>query len=316
MIGPREIQVFLAAAEYENFSMAAKKLHMSQPSVSFQIHSLEQQLKVQLFKRIGHRIQLTQAGRDLVPLANEMLNLSYKIDEAMDSRQGEVSGILNIGCTTTPGRYILPVLIGAFRNDYPGVQCIVETVTDRTFMEERLLAKEIHFAILGLPPRNKKLEYWTIMKDELVLIVHANHPWAEREDVRPAELMDTEWIMREENSATRQLILSNLQEQNLDPDELNIAMVLGCPEAIIVGVENGYGISMISRVAAQRSLKFGKIKIVPVHDMPISRDIYMARNPNGSFTRLQERFKEFFSSSDGQCLLLMLSGDPDCLSEE
>lgn len=308
MIGARELEVFLAAAEHENFSIAARKLHMSQPSISFQIQSLEQQLKVQLFQRIGHRIQLTQAGRDLLPIAYEMMNLSSQIEEIMDSRQSNMTGRLIIGCTTTPGRYILPALIGAFRERYPGVQAAVETSSDRLAMEEKLLAKETQFAIFGLPPKSKKLDVWPIYTDELALIVPARHPWAEREKITPTELLEADWVMREPTAATRQLILTHLSEHGLDTEQLKIVMELGCPEAVVVAVENGCGVSFVSRVAIQRSLRLGSIKIVQVEGFSICRQILMARNPKGASTRIQHSFREFIESGDGQKVIATILG--------
>ncbi len=300
MIGARELEVFLAAAEQENFSVAARKLHMSQPSVSFQILSLEQQLNVQLFQRIGHRIQLTQAGRDLLPIANEMMSLSCQIEEIVDAQQSVVKGSLSIGCTTTPGRYILPVLIGAFRKLYPGVQSFVEVNLDRSAMEEKLLAKETQFAIFGLPPKSKKLEYWPIYTDELVLIVPSHHPWANRDQISPAELQEADWIMREPGAATRQLTLTSFAERGINPDELKVVMELGCPEAVLVAVENGCGVSFMSRLAIQRSVELGRIKTVPVENLSICRQILMARNPSGACTRIQLRFRDFMESEEGQ----------------
>lgn len=308
MIGARELEVFLAAAEHENFSVAARKLHMSQPSISFQIQSLEQQLKVQLFQRVGHRIQLTQAGRDLLPIANEMMNLSSQIEEIMDSRQSAVTGSLSIACTTTPGRYILPVLLGAFRERYPGVQSFVETSTDRSSVEEKLLAKETHFAIFGLPPKSKKLEVTPIYTDELVLIVPARHPWADCDRILPSELLEAEWVAREPGAATRQLIFSKLAETGLETDKIKIVMQLGCPEAVVVAVENGCGVSFVSQVAVQRSLQLGRIKTVAVEGLSITRQILLARNPNGAGTRVQQRFQDFITSDEGQQVIAAILG--------
>lgn len=314
MIGARELEVFLAAAEQENFSFAARKLHMSQPSISFQIQSLEQQLNVQLFQRIGHRIQLTQAGRDLLPIAYEMMNLSCQIEEIVEAQQSVVKGSLTVGCTTTPGRYLWPILIGAFRERYPGVQSYIEVNTDRLAMEEKLLAKETQFAIFGLPPKSKKLEYWPIYTDELVLIVAPRHPWANREQIMPEELQDADWIMREPGAATRQLTLTRLAEQGVDPEKLNIVMELGCPEAVLVAVENGGGVSYMSRVATLRSLELGRIKVVPVVNMSISRQILMARNPSGACTRIQLRFRDFIDSEEGQQVIATTLGQNTCLN--
>jgi len=308
MIGARELEVFLAAAEHENFSIAARKLHMSQPTVSFQIQSLEQQLKVQLFQRFGHRIQLTQAGRDLLPIANEMMNLSCQIEEIVDAQQSVVTGNLTIGCTTTPGRYILPVLISAFREKYPGVRSLVEVNLNRTEMEQKLLAKETQFAIFGLPPKSKKLEYWPIYTDELVLIASPQHAWAKRSQIYPQDLKEADWVMREPRSATRQLTQTRLAERGVDSSELNVIMEFGTPEAVVVAIENGCGVSYISRVAVQRSLELGKVVVIPVENLTISRQIYMARNPLGAGTRIQLRFKAFVESEEGQEVISTILG--------
>jgi DNA-binding transcriptional LysR family regulator len=310
MIGARELEVFLAAAEHENFTLAARKLHMSQPTVSFQIQSLEQQLKVELFQRTGHRIQLTQAGRDLLPVANEMMNLSSQIEEIVDAKQSTLAGTLNIGCTTTPGRYILPVLLGAFRQLNPGVQARVELSTDRPSMEEKLLAKELQLAIFGLPPRSKKLEVWPIYTDELVLIVPAGHAWTGCGPLPVSELPGGEWVVREPGAATRQLTHARLAEAGLDPEELKVVMELGCPEAVIVAVENGCGVSFVSRAAVQRSLQTGRVAVVEVKGLSISRPILMARNPRGASTRIQLRFRSFIASGAGQQVIAAALGQP------
>src|SRR3990172_1204218 len=132
MVGVRELAVFLAAADQENFSAAARKLHLSQPAISFQIQSLEQQLQVQLFQRVGRRIMLTQAGRDLLPIAHEMIYLSSQIEQMLSERQGLVKGELIIGCSTSPGKYVLPRLLGAFHKRHPEVQSTVEIMDRQT----------------------------------------------------------------------------------------------------------------------------------------------------------------------------------------
>ena len=196
MLGIHELQVFVAAAETENFSAAARKLQLSQPAISFQIQSLEQQLNVQLFQRIGRRISLTEAGRDLLPMAREMINYSAHIEESMCARQGVVKGCVQIGCSTSPGKYVLPHLIGAFRQRFPDVQCSVH-VMDRRSVEERLLAQQIHIGVLGLRTRNSDLECWPFFMDRLILIVAPTHCWADRRKVSPAQLQDAQWIFRE-----------------------------------------------------------------------------------------------------------------------
>lgn len=299
MLEVHELQVFLAAAEEENFSAAARKLHLSQPAISFQIQGLEQRLNVQLFQRTGKRISLTEAGRDLLPMAREMVNLSSRIEETMCLQQGIVKGHVQIGCSTSPGKYILPNLIGAYRKQYPDVQFTVQ-VMSRQDVEEKLLQKEIHIGVLSIPSKHKELECWPIFEDELVLIVAANHPWCAHDQVTPAELKDSEWILREGGAATRQLVTSTLEENGIPADDLRVAMELGSVEAVQAAVEAGHGVSFVSRVAAQRSLELGRIKTVRVRGLSVNRQILFARNKLRTCTCAQLRFREFVESPDGR----------------
>ena len=98
MLNPYELQVFLAAAESESFSAAARKLHLTQPAVSQQIQMLEKRLQLELFQRDGKRLTLTDHGRALVPMARELVNRAVHVEESMAARRGLVTGHLTIGC--------------------------------------------------------------------------------------------------------------------------------------------------------------------------------------------------------------------------
>ncbi len=299
MIEVHEMRVFLAAAEEENFSAAARKLHLSQPAISFQIQALEQRLNLQLFARNGKRIELTETGRELMPLAREMVNLSTRIEENMCAQQGLVKGHLTIGCSTSPGKYILPRLVGAFHRQYPDVQVSVQ-VMERRAVEEKLIAKEIHLGVLGVCSKKKELECFPLWMDELVLLVGAQHAWANRAIIAPAELRDVDWILREPGAATRQVVLDALMEHDVAEEELRVAMELGSAEGVEAAVEAGHGISFVSRVAAQRGLELGRVKAIPVEGVAVQRVIYLARNRNRACTCAQLRFREFVESDEGQ----------------
>ena len=307
MVEVHEMQIFLIAAEEENFSVAARKLHLSQPAISFQIQALEQRLKVQLFQRMGRRIALTEAGRDLLPMAREIVNLSSRIEENMCATQGQVKGHVLLGCSTSPGKYILPRLIGVYRQHYPDVLFSVE-VMSREAVEEKLLAKQIHIGVLSIPSKHKEIESWHLLNDELALIVAANHPWVARDQIAPSELKDADWILREGGAATRQTILATLVEHGLSEDDLRVAMELGSVEAVEAAVEAGHGVSIVSRVAAQRGLELGRIKTVQIEGMKIEREIFLARNRMRTCTCAQLRFREFIASPEGQQVIANVIG--------
>jgi DNA-binding transcriptional LysR family regulator len=209
---------------------------------------------------------------------------------------------VQIGCSTSPGKYILPHLIGAFRKQFPDVQFSVEVMTRQT-VEEKLVAKQIHIGVLSLCAKNKDLECFPFFADELVLIVAAHHPWAARAEIAPVELKDAEWILREQGAATRQVVLATLTEQGLPVDDLRVAMELGSVEAVEAAVEAGHGVSFVSRVAAQRGLELARIRTVKVAGLDVRRQIFLARNKLRTCTCAQLRFREFIESPEGQQLI-------------
>lgn len=306
MIEVHELRIFVAAAEEENFSAAARKLHLSQPAVSFQIQSLEQHLNVQLFHRDGRHITLTEAGHELLPLAREMINLATRIEETMCAGQGIVKGNVVIGCTTSPGKYVLPYLIGAFRQKYPETHFSVQVMT-RLEAEEQLLAKQVHIGVLGLPAKSKDLECFPFFTDELILITPVHHPWAARGSITLKDLYQADWIVREGTAATRQAVSATLNAHGLRVDDLRVVMELGSVEAIEAAVEAGHGVSFVSRVAVRRGLELGKIKAIRVKGLHLQRQIYLARNKLRACTCAQLKFREFIESPEGQKLIAQLT---------
>jgi DNA-binding transcriptional LysR family regulator len=171
---------------------------------------------------------------------------------------------------------------------------------DRQSVEDKLVQNQIHIGVLSLSSRNKDLEYWTLLADAMVLIVGTTHPWAKRDRIAPEELGQAEWILREGGAATRQLVLATLAERGMRPEDLHVAMELGSVEGVEAAVEAGHGVSFVSRIAVQRGLDLGRIKVVPVDGMNIQREIYLARNCKRACTCAQLKFREFVASPEGK----------------
>ncbi|MCB9443901.1 MAG: LysR family transcriptional regulator, partial [Ardenticatenaceae bacterium] len=191
MLDAHQLNVFLVAAETLNFTLAARRLHMSQPSVSQHIQSLEQHFGQSLFIRAGRTLQLTDAGEALVPMAQDMVNRSIRIEETIKSLQGEVYGHLLVGCSTTPGKYILPQLLARFHNTYPQVKISCHVASQDQSLQT-LENGEIHFALASVPHTSfKNIEFSKFMTDRVLLIVPLSHPWAKKGIIEPDELFKT-----------------------------------------------------------------------------------------------------------------------------
>ncbi len=264
---------------------------------------MEQQLQVELFHRDGPRISLTEDGRALVPLARQYVHLSTDIQENMAARRGMVTGQLTIGCTSTPGKYTLPWLIGAFCHNYPLVKVAVEVIK-RADLVLKLEQNAIDLGIMSGQVEHPDLVFDVFMQDDLVLIVPAQHPFAHLEAISPQELKGQTVILREEAAGTRVTLLGGLEHIGMRLDDLNVAPVeLGAAESIISAVEAGCGISWVSMVAAQRAVELGKIRLIEVEGLNLHRTIYLVRHRQHASTQAHLKFQEFVNSPAGQAIL-------------
>jgi DNA-binding transcriptional LysR family regulator len=296
MLNLDALKVFLAIAEHGNFSEAGRHLHLSQPAVSQIIQGLERQLGMQLFLRQGRTAQLTDSGQVLVPMARELLTSAQRVERTMLSLQGEVMGEMTVGCSTASGKYLLPGIIARFRREYSRVRINV-LVTSRESVINKLLGGDVALGVSSKLVEHYDLEYQDFFKDDVILIAPADHRWAQYRKIYPDDLLDEPMILREETAGTREVLMEGLLKHDISSDMLNVAMVLGNAEAISMAVEEGLGIAFISRLAAARGLALGRIVEVSVEGMSLARNIYLARNRRQSFTRAQEKFWEFVTST-------------------
>ncbi len=292
MLNIHELQVFVEAAQVENFSVAAHRLLLSQPAVSLQIRNLEKQLRIELFRRNGRNVCLSEAGKILLPLAQDLLRQAKHVEEAMSGLQGLTIGELSIACSTTVGKYIIPRLIAGFRRCYSEVQVTV-TVMSRRAATEWLLEGRAELGVVSTQMNHRDLELQTLIEDEVVLVVPADHPWAKVAAVTPADLLTVPLIMREPQAGSYEVLVEGLAAHGLSVADLKVVMTLGNAEAIEMSVEAGIGAAFIPRLVAARGLTLGCVAQVPVEGMSLKRKIYLARNVRHNVTPPLKAFWEF-----------------------
>ncbi|MDH3674880.1 MAG: LysR family transcriptional regulator, partial [Anaerolineae bacterium] len=242
MLDVHELKIFLAAAETENFSEAARHLNLTQPAVSMHIRALEKKLDVPLFHRTGRSLALTERGKALMPLARDMINRAIRIEEEIESLKGGVVGHLKIGCSTATGKYILPHLVARFRRLHPKVQISIYNHS-RDMIETELCDGLVQLGVLSFAPTSKDAGYRHFFTDFVVLIVPAEHPWAQRDVIAPDELRNVDVILRDGESGTRQEVEAGLKQVGLEVADLNLVMEIGNSEAISMAVEEGIGVA-------------------------------------------------------------------------
>lgn len=291
MLDTHQLNVFLEAAETLNFTQAAQRLHMTQPSVSQHIQALEQHFGTPLFNRVGRYIELTDAGRALLPLAREMVNRSVLIEETMKSLEGEVHGHLLVGCSTTPGKYILPSLLANFHRLYPKVRVSCHVASQDQALQ-MACDGDVHFALASAPHMVcKDVEFHKFMTDEVILIAPLDHPWAARDEIEPEELYDADFIFREESSGTQTAVREALAPLGIDVDQLETILILGNAEAIALAVQEGLGLGFVSSIVYTRLVQ-GSVAPIKVRGLAIHRDIFLGCHTRRPPTVAQTAFWE------------------------
>lgn len=302
MLDVYELNVFLVAAETENFSEAARQLNLTQPAVSMQIRALEKKLGVDLFHRAGRSLSLTESGKVLMSMARDMVNHAIQIEEEIESLKGEVVGHLKIGCSTATGKYFLPHLAARFRRRYPAVQMSIYNHSREMVIEE-LCEGSVQLIVISAPPACKEVQYHHFFTDHVVLIVPIDHPWAKRDVIAPEELCGENFILRDQQSGTREEVEAALSKAGLDVADLNVVMEIGNSEAISMAVEEGMGVAFVSRTVARRGIELGRIKEVRVAGFSLDREVFIAHSSRHPATRAQTEFWNFVLEPENQTLL-------------
>ncbi|MGA9532011.1 MAG: LysR family transcriptional regulator, partial [Anaerolineales bacterium] len=268
--------------------------------VSQHIQELETHFDMPLFVRRGRILSLTDAGLALLPLAHEMVRLSIRIDEKMESLKGDVYGHLMVGCTTTPGRYILPGLLAEFLNRHPKVEATCH-VSSRQRAVELLCEGKLHVALAGARDFDREIEYCRFMSEPIWLIVPTDHPWARVGAIQARDLTEASFIMREEGSGTRETLAEGLDKVGMSLDQLKTVLTLGSSEAIALSVQQGIGVGFVSKTVVERLVPDG-VTVVQVIDLPLAQDIFIGRQPRRPATTAQAAFWEFVTSSSEEAI--------------
>lgn len=268
----RRLQVFHTVARLLSFTKAAESLHMTQPAVTFQVRQLEEYFDTRLFDRTHNRISLTDAGNLVYRYADRIFELYNEMEHAVQDMTGGVGGSLTIGASTTIADYMLPSLLGDFKEKYPDVNINLK-VSNTEGIVSMVENNAIDLGIVEAPVGNKNLVVEVCRPDQLVAIVPPGHPEAEKESLSYSELVKYPFIFREEGSGTREVIEEYLKKISNGNEVLNISMELGSPEAVKGAVEAGMGISIVSRATIQKEIKLGTlvaINLDPMLERPFS----------------------------------------------
>mgnify|MGYP001825347430 CR=1 FL=1 len=287
----RRLQVFHTVARLLSFTKAAETLHMTQPAVTFQVRQLEEHFNTRLFDRTHNRISLTDAGRKVYEYADRIFELYSEMEDSVREMTGEISGALTIGASTTIAEYMLPTLLGDFKEKYPEVTVHLK-VSNSEGIVSMVENNTIDLGVVESSVGNKNLVVEICKRDHLVAIVPPGHPLAGERTLKFARVLEHPFICREEGSGTREVIGEYLDHLPDCSSALNIAMELGSPEAVKGAVEAGMGVSVVSRATIQKELRLGTLVALDL-DPPLDRPFSFVHQKQKFRLRVMEELLEF-----------------------
>ena len=288
----RRLKVFHTVARLLSFTKAAEALHMTQPAVTFQVRQLEEYFNTRLFDRTHNKVNLTPAGEKVSEFAERIFDLYAEMENSVRDLTGEISGALTIGASTTIAEYMLPALLGEFKQRYPDINLRLK-VSNSEGIVSMVEHNVIDLGVVESPVANKNLVVEVCHDDQLVVVATPEHELAQRGGkVRAEQLLEYPFVGREEGSGTREVIMQYLEKEGVNPAELNITLELGSPESIKGAVESGMGITIISRSIIDKELKLNTLCELQL-DPPLSRPFSFVRQRQKFRVTVMEELLEF-----------------------
>jgi DNA-binding transcriptional LysR family regulator len=287
-----KLKVFCTVAETKSFSKASEIIRLTQPAVSLQIQALEEIYGTKLFNRSGCIITLTKAGEMLYKYAKEINDLYTSAEKEIGSVTGQVKGVVSVGASTTIGNYILPSVIAEFKRKYLKVGVHIHISNTRSVIDS-LNAASIDVGLVEGDAKKQKLTVEKLIPDEMVVIMSPLHPWAKKNQVSVLDIPKEPFILREEGSGTRQMIEKHLAKSGISSNNIKAAFIMGSTESIKSAVEEGLGISILSRWAVKKEIRNGTLKATTFKEQKILRDFSLIFRKPGSYSHALDKFLDF-----------------------
>ncbi|BBE71388.1 LysR substrate-binding domain-containing protein [Oharaeibacter diazotrophicus] len=255
-----QLRIFVAVAERQHVTAAARALAMTQSAASAAIAALEERHDVRLFDRVGRRIELTDSGRLFLDEARAVLARAAAAERALDDLGSLRRGRLRLVASQTTAAYWLPPVLAAFHDRHPGVAVEVAIGNTRR-AADLVLAGEADFGVVEGVVDDPALVVRPLGRDTLVVVQATPHRGG---PVDGAWLRAARWVTREPGSGTRSAFDAALGRLGLAPDDLTVALVLPSNEAVRTAVEAGAGVAALSSLVVGPALAAGTLHRLPL----------------------------------------------------
>ncbi|MDX2501623.1 MAG: LysR family transcriptional regulator, partial [Deltaproteobacteria bacterium] len=264
-INLNQLRAFYLAAKEKSVTRAADLLHITQPAVTMQIKSFEKNLDIQLFRKYGNELLLTDAGTALFGYAERIFLIVGELEHALNSWGDIDRGVLTIGTTRSFARHLMPELLSRFQERFPTVRVSLKVGSSQE-IADGLMVFKYDLGIIGRLPGLSKLKFVPYNREEFCLVVSPQHRFAQQTSISLRDLKNEPIIIRESGSGSRHAILSMLNSYDVKP---SVLVEAGSVEFIKEYIIQGHGISFLYKPEVELEAKMGLLKPFDVEEGPI-----------------------------------------------
>ena len=282
----KQLKTFIAVAEYKKMSEAAKRLYISQPTVSQVISDLESEYQTSLFERFSKELKITPAGLLLLDNAREIIAIHEQLEQSM--KHINALRPLRIGATLTIGNTLMGTLAENLMQKYPDIDITV-FVDNTKMIEHRMIHNELDIALVeGIIVRQEIITK-PILEDYLCLICGKNHPFAVKSSITMEDLRHQNFIMREKGSGTRAIFETIMLTHHI-PFVTKWECSSRC--AIVDAVRHNLGLGVLSYRCIKEYIENGDIVACPVEGVSMKRYFYLCYHNSRPVTSQMQDFTD------------------------
>lgn len=274
----KQLEAFVAVVEYNSFSEAARRLYLTQPTISAHIRALETELNSRLIIRTTKKLTITTRGYQLYDCAVQMLNMRNHL---VDEFTGTKRKIIDIGVSTIPSSYLLPDLLSAFGQQVENVY-FHSWQSDSAGAIQRVLDGSVDLSLTGQKTEEETCCFIPFCHDTLVIATPVNEHFLKLKSLGAAfsDFMEEAFILRETGSGTRKEMDRFLESHGISSSDLNVVARMNDLESIKKSIVNGLGISILSARSAVDLEKTKQILLFPLEESAYTRTFYIVYSKN------------------------------------
>ena len=290
----KQLEAFVYVVETCSFSKAGELLHLTQPTISSHILSLERELNIKLIVRTTKETYPSEAGKLLYNYAKEILIMRENAVQAIRMFSQEMRGTITVAASTIPGQYYLPKILQSFREKYPDIKFNIQ-MTDSTDVVDRITTRTAEVGFSGTEIDAPKCIYREFADDRLVVITPNEERFRQYvgKGFPIRQIREEPFISRESGSGTRRETEAFLKELGIQVSELKTAVEVRSTESIIKMVSEGMGVAVLSKSACEDYQQFGKVLAFDFDNITLRRKLYIIKHKNSILSPIAQVFYDY-----------------------